>query len=192
MTNALSQYLNRFLTEEIKQEAQEILELNKPDSILQIRFQKGMLGFTSCLYDGCEKHTVILKTFIPRDICLLDVGGDGENFWVANYMKFIPDEATAISLYFSFMKNKISTKTYFLWLRNILGNHYKLDISTYNIMLPSILGSRIYQNKGTDSFINGLNRLHRDILDFYHFERGYEKNNALEKSNLENLVVEEV
>lgn len=167
MANALANYLSKYFTNEVKQEAQEILNLNRPASVDFLQFSQGKID----LITYCNLYTYCIKTFIPGDICLVDVSGCEDHFRVLDNKEFIPNEATVISLYFYFMERCLKREEYFTWLRNILVNHYKLKDSSFNSMLLSILGSRIYRGEGFTKFIEGSNRQHRDILDFYEWIR---------------------
>lgn len=164
MANALSLYLSKYFTEETKRDAQDILFKNKPESIRDIHFSEGKI----CLDKYVLYERQYIKTFIPGDIGLVDVCNyKSGSFLTLDHKEFIPNEATAISLYFYFIQTCISREEYFIWLHNILVNHYSLNILSFNPVLESILGSRIYLGTGIGKFIIGSNRLHRDVLDFY-------------------------
>lgn len=119
MANELALYLNEYLTQDVKREAQRILLANKPVSIKYLVFHKGEISLNG---KG-------IRSYIPGDIYISGVmkyfghfiqGIVGRNF--------IPDFNTAISLYFYLIRPYITEDEYYTWLKNIMVNYYGADI----------------------------------------------------------------
>lgn len=119
MANELALHLNKYLTQDVKREAQRILLANKPRSIKYLVFHKGEISLNG---KG-------IKSYIPKDIYI-----SGIMKYFGRFIQgiagrdFIPDFSTAISLYFYLIRPYITEDEYYTWLRNVMVNHYGADI----------------------------------------------------------------
>ena len=172
MTNSLALFLDRELTDSVKEEARNLLLKSKPDDVRELRFSCGNIDLSVAEHPISIYHIrhYHIKTYIPHDIQLVDVTQSFDQFYTGWNILFNPDTVTAINLYLYFIRPYLRTKVYFKWVKAILESISPIGNDCYDLM-SKVLVTGIYRSEtNTTDISKHQDQLHyqewRDYLDW--------------------------